>query len=240
MGEIVRRAAEDARALAGGGVDAVLIENMHDTPYLRREVGPEIIAAMSVVATTVRAVVDLPIGIQVLAGANRAALSIAHASGCQFIRAEGFVHASVADEGLLEEADAGPLLRHRRMIGAEDVRILADVQKKHSSHAITADVDTAEAARAAAFFRADAVAISGRATGEAADLAQLESVRSSVTIPVVAGSGVTPRSVAATLRHADAIIAGSALKREGRWYNELDQGRIAAMVEAVAKARRAR
>src|SRR6185295_17642379 len=109
---------------------------------------------------------SLPLGVQVLAGANKEALAVAHAAGCQFIRAEGFVFAHVADEGLMPEADAGSLLRYRRAIGAEHIAVLADIKKKHSSHAITADVDLAETAKAAEFFGAEGVVVTGTATGE--------------------------------------------------------------------------
>jgi predicted TIM-barrel enzyme len=34
--EIARHAVEEARALAADGFDAILIENMHDAPYLLR------------------------------------------------------------------------------------------------------------------------------------------------------------------------------------------------------------
>ncbi|MFZ9915389.1 MAG: BtpA/SgcQ family protein, partial [Phycisphaerales bacterium] len=115
--EIARHAVEEARALADAGFDAILIENMHDAPYLAREVGDETVAAFTRAACEVRAAVDLPLGVQVLAGANRAALSVALAAECSFIRAEGFVFAAIADEGLLATADAGPLLRYRRALG---------------------------------------------------------------------------------------------------------------------------
>ena len=116
--EIARHAVEEARVLADAGFDAILLENMHDAPYLLREVGAETIAAFTRVACEVRAAVNLPLGVQILAGANRAALGVALAAECAFIRAEGFVFAGVADEGLLAEADAGPLLRYRRALGA--------------------------------------------------------------------------------------------------------------------------
>jgi predicted TIM-barrel enzyme len=58
---------------------------------------------------------------------------------------EGFVFAHVADEGLIEST-AGSLLRYRRAISADNVRIFADIKKKHSAHAITADVDIVETA----------------------------------------------------------------------------------------------
>ena len=73
--ELLVNAARDASLLADAGFDALLIENMHDLPYLKRTVGPEIIASMSVIARALRETVELPMGIQILAGANRAALA---------------------------------------------------------------------------------------------------------------------------------------------------------------------
>jgi len=89
----------------------------------------------------------LPLGVQVLAAANREALAVALAVGATFVRVENFVYAHVADEGLMPVADAGPLLRYRRQIGADHVKILADVKKKHSSHALTAERRSTRATR---------------------------------------------------------------------------------------------
>ena len=66
------------------------------------------------------------------------------------------------------ESTAGALLRYRRAIGAANVRVFADIKKKHSAHAITADVPLAETAKAAEFFLADGVIVTGTATGEPA------------------------------------------------------------------------
>ena len=96
-----------------------------------------------------------------LAGGNREAVAVAQAAGLQFVRAEGFVFSHVADEGWLEGC-AGPLLRYRANIGAGEVRVLCDVKKKHSSHAVTTDVGVVDTARAAQFFRADGVILTGR------------------------------------------------------------------------------
>src|SRR6185436_15540194 len=141
---------------------------MHDRPYAKRVIGPEIPAAMTAVGRAVRAAVKLPLGVQVLAGANREALAVALACGATFIRAEGFVFAHVADEGLME-ADAAELLRYRRAIGADAIAVFADVKKKHSAHAITADVGVVESALAAEFALADGVILTGTATGREAD-----------------------------------------------------------------------
>jgi predicted TIM-barrel enzyme len=66
--------------------------------------------------------------------ANQAceAVAVAHATGLDFVRAEGFAFAHVVDEGIIQSC-AAELLRYRRAIGAERVQIWADVKKKHSS-----------------------------------------------------------------------------------------------------------
>jgi membrane complex biogenesis BtpA family protein len=235
--ETAERAVREASLLAEAGFDALVLENMHDVPYLRRRVGPEIVAAMTYVVDRVRQAIDLPLGVQVLAGANREALAIAHAAGAQFIRAEGFVYAAVADEGLLDEADAGELLRFRKAIGAENVKILADVKKKHSAHAITADIELAEFARAAQFFHADGVIVTGTATGRPTRIDDVRVVRTATTLPLAIGSGVTPDNARDLLDHADALIVGSWYKQRGDWQNDPDPKRVADLVKAVERAR---
>ena len=233
--EIARRAVDEARMLEAAGFDAILLENMHDAPYLAREVGPETVAAFARAACEVRAAVSAPLGVQVLAGANRAALGIALAAECAFIRAEGFVFAAVADEGILERADAGPLLRARRALGAdaERIAILCDIKKKHSSNSITADTSLAEHAHAAEFFGADGVIVTGAATGFTTPIADLEAARLACGIPVLAGSGTNAANVRGVLAAASAAIVGSDLKKDGRWWNEPDPARIESFMRAA-------
>ncbi len=239
LSEVVKQAAAEARLLMDAGFDGLIIENMHDAPYLRREVGPEIVSAMTAVGAAVRASMpaDRPLGVQILAGANRAALAVAQAIEAQFIRAEGFVFASIADEGLLDEADAGPLLRYRKLIGAEDIRIFVDVKKKHSSHAITADIDVSESTKAAEFFGADGVIITGIATGQAIKINDLGTARVATTLPLLVGSGVTPESVKDLFAYADGLIVGSWFKRDAVWSNPPDANRAKQLVNAVRAAR---
>ena len=236
--ELLVTAARDASLLADAGFDALIIENMHDLPYLRRNVGPEIVASMGVLARALRETVELPLGIQILAGANREALAVAQAADCGFIRAEGFAYASVADEGLLEEADAGPLLRYRKAIGAEDIGILADVRKKHSAHALTEDVSLEDQIETVEFMGADGVIITGAATGRSVDSEELTRAGGCSGLPVITGSGACANTIADILQHADAAIIGSATKVDGRWDRPVDPARAKAIVEA-ARARHA-
>src|SRR5207237_8822880 len=86
-------AVDEAYVFKNEGFHAILIENTHDRPYLKSDVGPEIVAAMSVIGAEVRRAVALPLGIQVLAGANSSAVAVALACEASFVRVEGFVFA---------------------------------------------------------------------------------------------------------------------------------------------------
>jgi membrane complex biogenesis BtpA family protein len=187
---------------------------------------------MAVIGAEVGRASALPIGVQVLAGANECAIAVANACGARFVRVEGFVFAHVADEGMIE-ACAGPLLRYRHAIGADHIRIFADIKKKHSAHAITADVDLAETARAAEFFCADGVIVSGAATGRATDPGDVRAAAEGCGIPVLVGSGVSEENVSA-FDAADGLIVGSSVKQDAVWSNPVNPARAKALARAFA------
>ena len=60
----------EAEALVASDFDALIVENMGDTPYLPQQVGREIIAAMTAVTADIVSL-GVPVGVQVLAGATR-------------------------------------------------------------------------------------------------------------------------------------------------------------------------
>src|SRR5712692_5221001 len=228
VAEITDEAVREARVYEAAGFHGLAIENTHDRPYLKSSVGPEIGAAMAVVGCELRRAVSLPLGIQVLAGANLWAVAVAHACGASFVRVEGFVFAHVADEGLIESS-AGALLRYRRAIGGDHIRVFADVKKKHSAHAITADVDIVETAKAAEFFVVDGVIVTGVATGHPAEPDEVTSVSRAVSVPTIVGSGITMENVL-HYPDADGFIVGSSIKKDGLWSNPIDLDRARALV----------
>lgn len=230
MPGLLAAAEADARALIEGGCDALLVENMNDLPYLRGKVAPETVAAMALAVARVVAL-GHPTGLQILAAANREALGVAVAAGAAFIRVEAFAYAHVADEGWLD-ACAGELVRARAHLRAEGVAIWADVQKKHAAHAVTADLDLAELAQGTAFCGADALIVTGAATGRPTDP---EAVRAAATagLPVVVGSGVTVENARDFRGLADALIVGTSIKHGGRWQNPVDVERVRALRRAL-------
>ena len=229
---LIHQALTEARIYRDAGFTALAIENMHDRPYLKSGVGPEITAAMTAIARDLKRETGLVLGVQVLAGANREALAIAHAAGADFVRVEGFVYAHVADEGVIESC-AGELLRYRRAIGAERVLIFADIKKKHAAHAMTADVTIGETAKAAEFFLADGVIVTGAATGEPASPDEVRDVAGATTVPVLVGSGITPANLA-RFSTAHGFIVGSSVKHGGLWCNELDRDAVRSLADAFA------
>lgn len=232
LSDIEKQALCEAKIFRDAGVHGLLIENMHDTPYLRGRVGPEIVAAMAIIARSVKEVSRLPCGVQVLAAANTEALAVAHAAGLDFIRAEGFAFAHVADEGVIQSS-AAELLRYRRMIGADNVQVWADVKKKHSAHAITSDVGVGETAQAVEFLRGDAVIVTGARTGDAPKRADVSEVKRCTRLPVYLGSGATASNLKTYFRRADGFIVGSEFKVNGHWSCAVDPKRVERFMAAL-------
>ncbi|XP_011697572.1 PREDICTED: uncharacterized protein F13E9.13, mitochondrial, partial [Wasmannia auropunctata] len=174
----------------------------------------------------------------ILAGCNKEAIAVAKAAELQFIRAEGFVFSHVGDEGFMD-SKAGTLLRYRKQIDADNILVFVDVKKKHSSHAITSDVSLLETVKAAEFFLADGIIITGNATGKETNVKDLLEIQEYITtkLPVLIGSGVTLDNVDNYVEAADALIVGSHLKMAGQWENALDPVRVRAFVRHLKNRR---
>lgn len=226
LGAILDRAVEEAALYQQAGFHGLLLENMYDRPYLIGErVGAETVAAMAVLGHEIRRAVQLPLGVQVLAAANQQALAVALACGASFIRVEGFAYAHVADEGWIEGC-AGQLLRSRDLWKAGHIRIIADIKKKHSSHAVTADLSLLEVAHGCEFFMADGLIVTGTATGRPADAAEVRLLATQSALPVFVGSGLTPENLV-DYAEAQGLIVGSSVKQGGYWDGPLDTKQLA-------------
>lgn len=237
VGSIIDRACRDAEAYVKGGMDGLLIENHGDIPFLQpAEIGPEIIAAMAVVARSVVDAVGVPVGINLLANGACGALAIARAAGARFVRVNQWVNAYVSNEGLIE-GESARVLRYRRQIDAEDVAIFADVHVKHGAHAIVGDRPVSEQASDVEFYDADVAIATGNRTGDAVPAEEIAAIRAGTRLPIVAGSGITVANVAGLLGSLDGAIVGSSLKTDGVWWNPVEEMRVRALVEQVKPLR---
>lgn len=69
MDDIISRACREAEVYSECGVHGIIVENMHDRPYLNGGVGAEVTAWMTRVTSEVRRLVpQLALGVQVLSG----------------------------------------------------------------------------------------------------------------------------------------------------------------------------
>lgn len=237
MRDLIERAVTDARNFAKGGMDGLLIENHGDIPFLQPgEIGQETIAAMTAIARAVREETGLPFGINLLANSALGALAIAKASEARFVRVNQWVNAYVSNEGLVQ-GESGRALRYRRMIGADDIAIFADVHVKHGAHAIMSDRPLREQASDVEFYEADVAIATGNRTGDSVPDDEIEQIREGTQLPLIAGSGVTARNGAHILSRTDGAIVGSNLKRDGVWWNEVELTRVEALVAAVNEVR---
>jgi membrane complex biogenesis BtpA family protein len=225
------QALTDARALASGGVDAVLVENFGDAPFYADDVPKHVVAEMTATTRAVADAVDCPVGVNVLRNDAAAGLAVAAAAG-DFFRVNVHTEVAVTDQGIVE-GRAAETVRARERIDA-DVPLLADVHVKHA--APVADRPF-EAAFADAVERglADAVVVSGPTTGTAAAADRVETageLGEAHDVPVFAGSGVTPDNVATVLDHLDGAIVGTALTR-GDTVDPVDEALVADLVAAA-------
>jgi len=231
MQAVVQAALEDARALADGGVDALLVENYGDVPFTTGRVDSATVAGMAVVIGEIKRAVTLPVGVNVLKSDALSALAVAAAAGGRFVRVNVHVGAVVADQGILESG-AYDSLRYRRLLGL-DIRILADVQAKHGMPLAPIPLEQ-EARDCVSRGLADGLVVSGAATGEPTPMNDLKRVRGAVPhVPLLVGSGATPETAAALLSIADGLIVGTAVKRDGILANPVDPGRVRRLVEAA-------
>jgi len=231
--DVVDWVLKDAEALAGGGVDALILENFGDVPFYPTRVPPHTVAFMTAIAGEVRRRFDLPLGINVLRNDAQSALAIASAVSAEFIRVNIHTGARVTDQGLIEGA-AYETLRYRRLLNS-DVKILSDVDVKHSAPVAARNLGD-EVEEIVWRGNADAVIVTGAATGKQTALEDLKIAKHAAgSVPVFAGSGVNVQNVATVLEVADGVIVGTAFKYDGVTSNAVDRDRVRAFVRVVRR-----
>jgi uncharacterized protein len=228
---MLEAACRDAETLTAGGVDAILIENYGDAPFFPDSVPAETVAAMTRAVLEVRLATDLPLGVNVLRNDAGSALAIAAASGASFIRVNVHSGAMLTDQGWVT-GRAHETLRARARFDAP-VAILADVLVKHAVAPWGLDIEAA-ARDCWERGRADALIVSGAATGAATEADRLEAVRAAVPdAPLLIGSGLNEQNAAALLAHADGAIVGSALQEGGRAGGVVELQRVVRLMEVI-------
>jgi uncharacterized protein len=233
MRKLVEQTRSDVSCLVENGVDAIMFCNEDDRPYLF-EAGPEQIAAMTRVVTELKPS-SIPFGVDFLWDPI-AALSIAAATGGAFMR-EVLTGTYESDMGLWSPK-AGQLLRLRRNIHAEQIRVFFNVTPEFGSPLGSRTIgDRAKSAVVSSL--ADAILISGSMASAEPDIASIRSAKEAVgcEVPVFLNTGAKAGNVANYLKYADGVIVGSSFKVDGYTWNPVDPRRVAEFMNAVVKCR---
>ena len=234
---VIEWALRDVDTYQRAGVDGLIVENMWDYPYfVGEDVPPEAMTAQAVAAREVVKAANVPTGINVIHNGGPVTLSIALAAGATFVMICILTGARLWDTGELDHGCASRLLRHRKNLQAEHIKIFADVDKKHSLPFPGLDLETH--IEWTDFYLADALIVSGRMTGDAPSLEKVRKAKElSRGRPLLMGSGTSAENIADFLRHADGAIVGTSIKVDGQGENPVDAQRMAAYMRAVEQVR---
>ena len=230
---LVEDAAKDLAALQAAGFDAVLFGNENDRPY-ELDVDRASTAAMACVIGRLRDRIDVPFGVNLLWDPI-STIAVAAATGADFVR-EVFTGSYASDMGPWNP-DAGKAMRYRDRLGRTDLAMLYNVSAEFAWSLDRRSLP--DRARSAVFSSTpDAVLVSGRITGEAAAISDLEAVKAALPkTPVLANTGVRHDTVADVMRAADGCIVGSSLKFDGDTWNAVDPARADEFMRLARAAR---
>lgn len=205
----IENALADLRAFERGGVDAVIFENNYDVPH-KIQVDASTISSMVVIGQELIKATHMPVGINVLWNDYRAALSIAKTAGLKFIRIPVFVDKVRTSYGVAT-GNPAEVQAYRKLIKADNIAIFTDIHVKHSTilskHTISASANLAIKGGA------DALILTGKWTGDAPSMKELQSLRKTIKrFPILIGSGLDKTNVSELFDYADGAIVSTSLK----------------------------
>jgi membrane complex biogenesis BtpA family protein len=230
---VIEAARRDLNALQEGGVDAVMFSNEASLPYLT-EVEPITYVTMARVIGELRREIRLPYGVNVLWDPI-ASIDLAMATGAQFVR-EIFSGVYASDFGLWN-TNCGQAVRHQHAIHAGHVKLLFNIVPEAAAY--LGERAVADIARSTVFnHRPDALCVSGLTAGVAPSTDTLRKVKEAVPdVPVLANTGVRAENIAEQLAIADGAVTGTAIKRDGYIWNEVDVQRVREFMSVVRESR---
>lgn len=235
ISEIYDQALWEAKVLAENGIDGMIVENLGDAPYQIGEPAPEQLSLMAAITREVTRSVSIPVGVNVQFNAWKAEMAIASTCGASFVRVEVFVDTVVSGQGLVTPCSA-EITRYRKQLGAKGVYLWADIQTKYTTNLVPQSLS--QSAIDARNAGADCLIVTGAATGQATPLNSILEVKEVCALPIFVGSGTKISNISETLKIADGVIIGSALKENGVAENKVSETATKEFVKAVNNARK--
>ena len=233
LGWVVEQARADLIALQEGGVDAVMFSNERSLPYLTK-VDPITTASMARVVAELFPDITVPFGVNVLWDPV-ASIDLAVATGAAFVR-EIFTGVYASDYGTWD-TNCGRVIRHQHAVHGQRVKLLFNIMPESAVY--MADRDIVDIAVSTVFnARPDALCVSGLTAGVEASVDDLRRVKEAVPdTPVFANTGVRLSNIEQQLALADGTVTGTAFKRDGYIWNEVDVDRVRAFMDKAKELR---
>ncbi|MEM3833000.1 MAG: BtpA/SgcQ family protein [Thermoprotei archaeon] len=234
---VLKRAVSEALILEEGGVDGLIIENFGDAPYVKDNASPETIAFMTAIAKEISMSVSLTLGINVLRNCVDSAIAIAAATGGKFVRANVWTGVYITDQGLIE-GKASSVLRFRKALVADHIKIFADIRVKHAHPIVPISLED-EVKDNIERGLADALVVTGPRTGQPPSSDYVSNVKKVAgEVPVLVGSGLNLNNVKELLTIADGAIVGTFFKVDGIITNPIDIKRVRSLISIVKELRK--
>jgi hypothetical protein len=230
--DVLGSALEEAAILAAHGIDALMVQNLGDTPTDLRVTTVQA-AWMTRVVTEVRRRTGKPTGLNMLENDAEAMIAVASAANADFVRIKIYVGAMVTPFGV-ESAQAFSAIKARTAWSADEVAILADVHDRTGNPLVagTLEDDLDAAVRLGA---ADALVLTGKTYPGTHKL--IETARRVVgDAPILVGGGVTANNIHEVQAIADGAIVSSSLKGAGAAFGRFDVDKVKEFMAAARAA----
>lgn len=194
MSKVIDQVLADAEAMVAAGVHALTLENVGDNPFVRDQAAPETVAAFTVVAHEVRKAFSVPLGTNVMRNSWAAAMAIAAAVGADYVRINVLGDVLATDQGIIQGC-AAELLRYRKNLGVDHIRIFGDVDCKHAGPLTDRPLEVV--AKDTAYRQmADALLVTGHDSDTPPTAADIRTVKNAVPdVPVFIASGMSMDSL---------------------------------------------
>lgn len=231
---LATRAEQEATALATGGVDGLIIENFHDTPYSSGRMDPAGAIAMAMLARRLKQFTDLPVGISVLRNDPETALAIAINIQADFIRFSVLTGALMTESGMINSR-LNELLHYKKHLKTEFPPLLVNVSTDHQvpGARFSPEQSLLHLQEVAASIPALHNRLSLVVSDRDIEPSELAAFKSSCACPVLIESQGSPQAIDAYFEKADGLILDADTRKKSVIQPELPPTIDMARVEAI-------
>jgi uncharacterized protein len=226
----LEKAVSGATALEKGGADGCLIQTVDKVFPTADEADYARVAAVAAITQVVSQNTSqaFQIGVQIFVNGISASLAIAKVCGGSFLRITALAGESDTQWGLVK-ADPQPFLAYREKLGAQDIKLIAEVEGMHF-HWRGQPKPVGEIAKEVVALGAHAVEIAN--PDEATNLKLIREIKAAVPgLPVILGGHTNHENVARRLAEADGAFVGTCF--EDQWGGNILESRVREYMDVV-------